>query len=83
MLKLTATVVGVGLVTMEILIEEFNDGRCSTLASWLAGAYIGLGAISVSQNDLLCGVLCLIPTLAIVISNLIRKSGQRIEGRPA
>lgn len=83
MLKLVATIVGVGLVTIEILIQKFNDGRCSTLASWLAGTYIGLGAIFVSQNDTLCGVLCLIPTLAIVISNLIQKSNQWTEGRPA
>lgn len=73
MLNLTFTIVGIGLVTIEILIQKFNDGKCSTFASWLAGVYIGLGALNLANNETLCAVLCLIPTLAILISNVFRR----------
>ncbi len=80
MLKLAAIVAGVGLVSIEILIQIFNDGECSRFACWLSGLYIGLGCICLSQGDTLEGVLCFLPTLTILISNWIRKSGQRVEG---
>lgn len=73
MLNLTFIIAGVGLVTIEILIQQFNDGKCSALASWLAGIYIGTGALNLQDGDVLCAVLCLIPSISIVISKLIRR----------
>lgn len=73
MLNLTFTIVGVGLVTIEILIQKFNDGKCSSLASWLAGVYIGIGALNLVNDDVLCAVLCMIPTFSILICNLFRR----------
>lgn len=86
MLKFVAIVFGVALVTIEILIQVFNNGNCNTAAAWTAGVYIGLAMICLEHYEVLDCVLCLIPTVTILISNLIRKSNQRIhtqKGRPA
>lgn len=78
MLKLSAVVIGVGLVSIEILVQIFNDGACSRFASWLSGVYIGLGCIFLSQGDTLEGVLCFLPTLVILIAHWAKKCGQRV-----
>lgn len=78
MLNLTFVVVGVGLVTIEILIQQFNDGKCSAFASWLAGVYISIGALNLINGEILCTVLCMIPTVSILISKLIRRCGNSV-----
>lgn len=71
MLKLIAIAAGVGLIVIEILIQKFNEGQVSRWVAWLAGVYIGLAAISVAQGDILDGVLCCLPTIAILLPDLI------------
>lgn len=73
MLNLTCVVVGVGLVTIEILIQHFNDGKCSTFTSWLAGVYIGIGTLNLLDHEVLCAVLCVIPSVTILVSHIVRR----------
>lgn len=73
MLKLIAVAAGVGLLTIEILIQKFNDGQCGRWTAWLSGVYVGLAAICFGRGDILDGILCLLPTIAMLLPDLIER----------
>lgn len=73
MLSLILTAPGVILVIIEILIQEFNEGSHSNIASWIAGCYLTLGIAQCSRTWYLVGVLSALPTIVILITKMIRR----------
>ena len=70
---LIACAVGVTLLVIEILIQEFNDGGHTNLTSWMTGVYFTLGIVQYIERSHLAFVLCCLPSLSILIVKLVRR----------
>lgn len=83
MLNLIATGIASALLSAAIIVQEFNNGQCSRGAVWISGLEFGFGVPYLLMGAYLQAVLSMLPTATILICKFIRRSGQRVQGRPA
>lgn len=65
--------IGVTMLIIDILLQEFTQGSHSKFTSWMAGWYLALGSFRGNELNLLFLLLCCLPSITILIVQLVRR----------